>query len=264
VNDGELRELSDLNLAETYREWTRQQRGGAIVEEDGLLFYLSESPFPGLVNGVIRLRPTLGPERFLERVRSFFRQRGRGYTLHVRAHADAELEDAVRAQKRLTLLDYPAMVLEQRPPPGTPPGVELRQVVDEVGVRDFVEVTSEAFATMTAEVIALLFGRASSLAGRNRAACVAYVQGRPLSAAMVEVSHGVAGVYFAGTRASARRRGLADACVRFVINAGFELGARVASLQATAAGEAIYRRMGFREISRYRGYVLPMADHDGG
>ena len=49
-----------------------------------------------------------------------------------------------------------------------------------------------------------------------------------------------------------RGRGLGEACTRLVGNRAFELGARCVVLQASSQGEPIYRRMGYREITRYR------------
>ena len=57
------------------------------------------------------------------------------------------------------------------------------------------------------------------------------------------------------TVSGARRRGLGEACTRWVSRAAFEQGARVVLLQASMMGEAIYRRMGFTALSRYHQFV---------
>lgn len=88
------------------------------------------------------------------------------------------------------------------------------------------------------------------------AAFVARLDGVPVAAAMTLVTHGVAGIYWVGTTPEARGRGLAEACTRLATNAGFDLGAQVAALQASVMGEPIYLRMGYREITRYPWYVL--------
>ena len=72
---------------------------------------------------------------------------------------------------------------------------------------------------------------------------------------MVIVTHGVAGVYWVGTAPGARGRGLAELCTRAAGNAGFDLGARVAALQASVMGEPVYRRMGYVEVTRYPSFV---------
>jgi predicted acetyltransferase len=68
---------------------------------------------------------------------------------------------------------------------------------------------------------------------------------------MTIVTHGVAGAYWVGTAPEARGRGLAELCTRAAGNAGFDLGARVAALQASPMGEPVYRRMGYSEATRY-------------
>ena len=65
---------------------------------------------------------------------------------------------------------------------------------------------------------------------------------------MTLVSHGVAGVYYVATVASARRRGLGDALTRVAARAGFQRGARVAWLGASEMGADRYRRIGFSDL----------------
>ena len=77
---------------------------------------------------------------------------------------------------------------------------------------------------------------------------VAYLDGAPVSCAMTLVSHGVAGVFYVATVASARRRGLGDALTRVAARAGFELGARAAWLGASEMGADLYRRIGFSDL----------------
>jgi ribosomal protein S18 acetylase RimI-like enzyme len=68
---------------------------------------------------------------------------------------------------------------------------------------------------------------------------------------MCILTHGVAGIYWVGTMPAARGKGLAELCTRAAGNAGFDMGARVASLQASVMGEPVYRRMGYIEVTRY-------------
>jgi predicted GNAT family acetyltransferase len=53
----------------------------------------------------------------------------------------------------------------------------------------------------------------------------------------------------------ARGKGLAELCTRAVGNLAFDLGARVVVLQASVMGEPVYRRMGYREVTRYPYYL---------
>jgi GNAT superfamily N-acetyltransferase len=84
---------------------------------------------------------------------------------------------------------------------------------------------------------------------------LATVDGVPVGAAMALLSHGIAGVYFVGTLEAARGKGIGDLVTRAVTNRAFDDGARAVTLQASPMGEAIYARMGYRELYRYTTYV---------
>jgi len=56
-------------------------------------------------------------------------------------------------------------------------------------------------------------------------------------------------------RAPDQYRGLGEAVTRAVTNAGFDLGARINTLQASPMGAPIYLRMGYQTVFDYRVYV---------
>src|SRR5262249_46196397 len=89
----ELVELSDLNYAEAMRDLSRRA-GGTVLDEDGLLLFPGGHPLPVLANATMRTERRLGAGEVLERARAFFGARGRGFTVLVRAHADADLAGA--------------------------------------------------------------------------------------------------------------------------------------------------------------------------
>ncbi len=72
---------------------------------------------------------------------------------------------------------------------------------------------------------------------------------------MTIVSHGVAGIYWVGSLERARGKGLGEATTAAATNAGFELGADLASLQASPMGKPIYERMGYETLFDYRLYM---------
>ena len=55
-------------------------------------------------------------------------------------------------------------------------------------------------------------------------------------------------MYFVATAPSAQRRGLASALLREALLEARERGCGTSSLQATAAGQAVYARLGYRDI----------------
>ena len=253
MTDDERILLSDLNYAETLRELTRRA-GGVVHDEDGLLCYAGVDPFPILMNGVMRTGSGPAAAAVLERAQAFFAGRRRGYTVHVRAHADADLRVASERAGLIPVGDGPGMVLDHRLPDVAPaPGVELRRVSGDEDVAAFGRILGEAYATygMPATVGPASFPHRDVLVAPHIATFLAVLEGEPVAGAMVVVTHGVAGVYWVGTVAAARGRGLAELCTRAAGNAGFDQGARIAALQASVMGEPLYRRMGYVEVTRY-------------
>jgi ribosomal protein S18 acetylase RimI-like enzyme len=92
----------------------------------------------------------------------------------------------------------------------------------------------------------------AGLMADNAVAFLAYRGAEPVAIAMTIVNNGVAGIYWVGTTESARGRGLGRTLTAAAVNAGFDLGAELASLQASPMGEPIYRAMGFEKVFDYR------------
>ncbi|MEO8605666.1 MAG: GNAT family N-acetyltransferase, partial [bacterium] len=129
----------------------------------------------------------------------------------------------------------------------------MRRVTTPADAADFAAVMDPAYASlgMPGGVAAAQFARLESLVAPHIVALLADLDGAPVAGAMTIVTHGVAGVYWVGTLPAARGRGLAELCTGAVGNAGFDLGAGIAALQASPMGEPVYRRMGYVEVTRY-------------
>jgi ribosomal protein S18 acetylase RimI-like enzyme len=249
----DLIELSDLNYAEAMRDLSRRA-GGAVHDEDGLLLFAGGHSLPVLANAAMRTGSRLAAADVLERARRFFGAHGRGFTVLIRAHADADLAEASAAAGLIALGEMPAMVLDHRLDEAVPPpGVELRRVTSADDVAAYGAVMGAAYATygMPADVLPGMLNSLETLRAPHIVAVLACLDGRPAAGAMTVVTHGVAGVYWVGTTPEARGRGLAELCTRAAGNAGFDLGGRIASLQASPMGEPVYRRMGYVEVTRY-------------
>jgi predicted GNAT family acetyltransferase len=108
---------------------------------------------------------------------------------------------------------------------------------------------------MPADACERLFASCERMLRPHVIAALARVEGEPASAALAILSHGIAGIYWVGTVEKQRSRGLGEACTAAVGNAAFERGAAAVVLQASRQGEPIYRRMGYREITRYAWHV---------
>lgn len=254
-------ELGDLNYAEALREQLRWNPAGTILEEKDWLLALGGDSFPiGFLNAALPLRPEASthPRERIEEIGRFFGEQGRGFTVHVPSHYPSELAEACEGLGLQTFGDTPGMVLDApvKESPRTD-GSELRIVSDAAGARDFAEVSTRSYATMglPEHVSSGIFSAPERILQPHIVSIVAYRDHAAVSAAMAILSHGIAGVYWVGTVEAARGRGLGDACTRAVSNAAFDRGAGCVVLQASAEGEPIYLRMGYREVTRYVWYA---------
>jgi hypothetical protein len=256
-SERDVLEACDLNYAGAMRELTRRG-GGEVCEEDGLLLYAAKHPFPALQDGVLRTRGARPAGAVIARADEFFAARRRGYSVIIRAHADDDLRAAAVAAGMTQLGNAPGMVLDHRLPDAEPPpGVALRRVDTGADAIAFGRVMGSAYASLglPEDVPPRIFADPRTLAAPHIVAFLAVLDGVPSAGAMTIVTDAVAGVYWVGTTPAARGRGLAELCTRAAGNAGFDLGARIAALQASTMGEPIYRRMGYHEVTRYPFFV---------
>ena len=245
-----------LNLVDSSRQLFELDPGAEIELGAGWVFGAGRSPHPVISNAAFRTDDALDPGELIERARAFFASRGRGFALWARdgVAQDSELIEAAEAAGLKEVYAMPEMVLdrraEERP---LPAGVELRRVASASDAADYWGVATGAYASIgfPPEIFAF-YESHEGLTAENTAAFITDLDGRPAAIAMTIVSHGVAGIYCVGTRDDARGHGLGWTATATAVNAGFDLGAEVASLQASPMGEPLYRQMGFETIFDYR------------
>ncbi len=257
LDDAALVELSDLNHLEANRELARRA-GGVVVDEDGLTCWAGAHPLPVLANAVVRTDARVPGELVLERARRFFATHRRGFTVLLCGDADRDLAPVCESAGLVLMGDSPGMVLERRLPDASPPaGVAVRVVETDADAAEFARVNGEAYATygMPADCAPVILGRLAVMRAPHIVSVLACVDGTAAAAAMVILTHGIGGVYWVGTTPAARGKGLAELCTRIVGNLAFDRGARLVVLQASRMGDPIYRRMGYREVTRYPYYV---------
>jgi hypothetical protein len=80
------------------------------------------------------------------------------------------------------------------------------------------------------------------------------------AALLLVASESLGGVYWVATLPDERKKRRSRCVTRLVTNAAFDRGARLVTLQASRAGEPIYRRMGRREVVRYERLLSPRPD----
>lgn len=250
-----------LNLVDSSRQLFELDPQATVEAGDGWLLGAGRSPHPAISNAAFRRDDAHSPEDFLARAFEFFGKRGRGFSIWARgeepedrgllAAAEAAGLRPVQAMPEMTL----AKKVEERP---LPAGAELRRVGSRADAEAFWRVAEESYASLgfPAEVFAYYEDHTGLLAD-NVVAFIARIDGKPVAISMTIVSHGVAGVYWVGSVAAARGKGLGRAVTAAATNAGFDLGAEIASLQASHMGESLYAEMGYEKVYDYRLLMSP-------
>lgn len=255
-----LRELADLNFIESFREHARWCALGVVDERDDTLRVLNATRFAaGFFNGVICTgQPPADPHAWLEAQRAFYGNHQRGFSVYLRGERDAAIGEACKAGG-LNLMDAPPGMVIDAPVPTMelPAGATLEHVEDPDGLREVAAVLGNAYALLglPESVTARVLGEPERMLAPHRLWFLARSEGTPAAAAMVLLSHSIAGIYWVGARPALRGSRLGEACTRAAIDAAFACGARAVVLQASRLGEAVYQRIGFREFTRYPWYL---------
>lgn len=251
--------LADANLVHAVREHARWQGCGELVERGGVLQVAGVNEFPmAFRNCVLRTDTAVPPAEVLARAREFFGRYKRGFTVILRGHCDEDFEAYIAREGLVPLRELPCMLVSQ-PVGATALPADLR--IERIGaieqVVDAVAVVAEAYTSLrlAAEEARQYFGRPEALLAGNISGFVCYQGREPVATALTLFDGAAAGVYWVGTIASARQRGLGEAMTRIATDEGFARGAPVVTLQASPFGEPIYRRMGYRSYDTVKYYL---------
>jgi GNAT superfamily N-acetyltransferase len=261
ANDTDDDALAQANLIAFCRGVTRWSSRGALEDRDGVVLCASGSWLPMIGNSAFRAGDAVPASEVTGRAAEFFGGMGRGFCIKVRdTGQDEDLRAACTGAGMETFGEpVPEMLCRRRLPDLAPPeGIALHPTCDEAGVRDFVDVNGQAYATygLPPETMADLFDRPAALLDDPAAHLVVARRGaEPVATAMVYESDGVAGVQWVGTVPSARALGLGALVTTYVTNLAFDRGASSVNLQASPMGEAVYLRLGYEPIFHYREYV---------
>jgi len=257
-DDATLGHRNVITYSRTLAGWSHR---GAYSDEGGALLFASGTWLPVGGNGAFRTDDALDADELLDRADAFFAQQHRGYSIKVRdTGQDADIAAACEARGMAAFGEAaPEMLCRQRlAEPPLPPGVELRPVADAAGVRDFVTVNTEAYATygMPADVLPDLFDWPEAVvADANTAIVVAHYDDQPVATALTYVSDGTASLQWVGTVSAARRMRLGEVVTVWATNRAFDMGAPTCTLQASTMGRPLYERLGYETLFHYRDHV---------
>jgi ribosomal protein S18 acetylase RimI-like enzyme len=247
----------DANFAELLA-WYASWPGAELVRDDDVWLCHSGVPFRA-INAACCLG--LRDVGRVDEVNAFFNQREMPWRWLVGASSrPADLDRTLEASGLVCVSDNPGMALELDgfvAEPVDKPGLTIERVVDEAGLRawravqvrglDLDPVRDDAWWTAHRRP-----GFANDLPLTN---WVAFVDGEPVAAAALFDGAGVAGIYNVVTVPDARGKGLGRAATAEALAEGVRRGRRLAVLGSSELGLPVYRRLGFREISRLRSYA---------
>jgi ribosomal protein S18 acetylase RimI-like enzyme len=216
--------------------------GGRVIRRDGLMGAVCPSmPDRSVFNSVIFRRPEALEDALDDLAAAYAEAGARAWTVWVPRHHAAVRE----------VLKGAGHVLDAAPQAMAAPLAEiaLGQGADGTDwerapqVADMCAVLEEAFGwerQAAARVFAHLPDEGHIYVGRD--------SGQPVACVAALDVDGDCGIWNVGTRAAFRGRGLATALMRQALLDARDRGATTTSLQATAMGRPVYRRMGYREL----------------
>ena len=173
------------------------------------------------------------------------------------------LDQATRRRARQTLSDFglraishpPGMIAPALlPPTGSLPLVDVQPVNDDVSRKRFSEITSICFEIPFA-IAKAVYAHEGAWHGDYRG-FVGLADGRVVAICAIVAAADALGVYSLATHPMYRRMGYGEATMRgAVAEMQRQTGIERLVLQSTEAGYALYRRMGFRDATRFSVYL---------
>jgi GNAT superfamily N-acetyltransferase len=255
-------EAAALNLV-THMTWVQARLPGGHVEIGDPLV-LSDSGLPSdTFNFVARARLDTGMESAIGRAAGYFAAAGRPFSWWVGpGDRPATLDRALLAAGFAAAEAEVAMAadLASLPSEGAVPGgLRIERATTDAGIRDFARVAAANWSPPDAHVLRFYRMAAPLLRRRD---CpirlyVGYLGEEPVATAELTVSEGAVGLYNIATLEAHRRKGFGTALTLRPLLDAREEGCALAVLQASAQGERVYARLGFRETGRYTEYQLP-------
>jgi ribosomal protein S18 acetylase RimI-like enzyme len=224
--------------------------------------------FSGLDYGVFNIAMLSGPVSYaaggfdvrLAEAARYFKQRGVRWSFWL---CEDLLEPGLRRRARHSMAECglraishpPGMIAAALTPPKAPlPVLEVKPVTTDTLRRSFTEITSISF-DIPYQVAHTVYAHERAWAGAYQG-YVGLHNGRAVAIMAIVETPGAIGVYSLATHPLYRRQGFGESLFRAVLSERQQKnpGARIV-LQSTDLGYPLYKRMGFREVTKFSVYL---------
>lgn len=249
---------ADLNLIKSIKSRAKVVENGEVVENSKyVLFTIGRDSEDGHLNGAICLDDEYARDT-MRAADKYFEALGRNYVIWARGDENKELEKLLKqsgySPKRepgsaAMAIDVKIEGIELEK------GHTLKKVESEEERLDFAKVVAESF-DKEMELSDHMFGNLSTLNSEDVSAYLIYEGEKPVASALTVISGETAGIYWVGVIESSRRKGLGAYIVQMATNEGLNRGAKEVILQASEAGENLYKKLGYRTFKHYRWYSV--------
>lgn len=252
-------EVVDANLRRAMRFFGYATGTGEIIEQGGMLIISSGLNY-GVFNLVLLTERCADLEARIAEAATHFQARRRRWSFWV---CEDLLERTARRRARQIFQDSgfralshpPGMIASELSIPVRPlPELCIQPVAGKESRRDFLSVASICF-DVPARVARAVYEPDTAWNGAYRG-FVGYLNGIPVSTVAIVEEAGALGVYSLATLPEYRRQGFGEALLRKALaEVRATTGVDPTVLQSTDAGFSLYRRMGYREVTRYAVYL---------
>lgn len=238
---------------------------GEVHREAGDVWFVTgdRSPYR---NGILRARiPERHADQTVERLMAPFDEWDLAMMWWVFTPPEplpVEVDRALRGRGFVLDADLPGMAVDLTAvqAPSAPEGGEVHRVIDEDMFRAWSHVVVRAFGDEDEDFEASLSARAFRAHGFGDDAPFRHflyrLQGKWVGASTLSVGAGFAGLANIAVVPEHRRRGIGGVIAAAALLDGRQHGLRAGVLSAGELGLPLYERLGFREVSRHRTYVL--------